>query len=92
MTTRVLTRCRVKINGEDYHAERVEIAMNAPDPVKVVYGWQNVSAAGLMAVALEGDRKSPAGEPARRKPRPGRNSLCSCGSGSKFKRCCGRTS
>jgi len=92
VATQVLTGCRVKINGVEYRAGRVEITSNAPPPVKVVYGWQNVSAAGLMAAALEGDRKSPAGEPVRRKPRPGRNSLCSCGSGSKFKRCCGRTS
>lgn len=27
----------------------------------------------------------------RTKPRPGRNDLCSCGSGKKFKRCCGLT-
>ena len=28
-------------------------------------------------------------KPVRKKPAPGRNSLCPCGSGKKYKRCCG---
>lgn len=31
-----------------------------------------------------------AGEPVRRAAAPGRNDLCPCGSGMKYKRCCGR--
>lgn len=40
-------------------------------------------------ILLSDSAMTPAREPARAAPRPGRNDPCPCGSGNKFKRCCG---
>lgn len=45
----------------------------------------------LSAAAAEAGRRSQAAYEGRRVPKPGRNAPCTCGSGRKFKHCCGAT-
>jgi preprotein translocase subunit SecA len=46
---------------------------------------------GLVAAGPAGAEAGEAKEPVRVEPKVGRNEACPCGSGKKYKRCCGRT-
>jgi uncharacterized protein YecA (UPF0149 family) len=61
-------------------------------------GYDMTSEAGIAQFMMDynrsllSDKARAAASPVARKHRVGRNELCPCGSGKKFKKCCGRPS
>ncbi|MDR2056256.1 MAG: preprotein translocase subunit SecA [Desulfovibrio sp.] len=73
---KVLLRLRVQ-RPEEEEAERLAM------------GYRHREKAGeSLSYSAGGDSQGP--RPARASPRVGRNDLCPCGSGKKYKKCCGR--
>ena len=73
---KALTRVRIQQQPEEEEAPREEFR-HKEEPVAVSYSGSGTEAAGA----------TPA--PARAEPRVGRNDPCPCGSGKKYKKCCG---
>lgn len=62
---------------------------NPPDTPDTLRG-SATSAGSSAGATAESRTPAPSRAPMRVVPRPGRNEACPCGSGSKYKRCCGR--
>lgn len=69
------------------------VARAAPEdfqvPAAVRRGWRRLDFRTHMGAVIDEMRPHLGPRVARAQPRPGRNDPCSCGSGRKFKKCCG---
>ena len=65
----------------------IRMCLEAEDAPEIRYG---TDAEGEEAAEYEGDEDGGVSEPAVRGERVGRNEPCSCGSGKKHKKCCGK--
>ena len=79
-------RCTIEVDvsWDDSGEEEVRVMVGDPD-IDRPRGDIHVG-----SIRHEDTAEHNNGEPITRKPRPGRNDPCSCGSGKKFKACCGR--
>jgi preprotein translocase subunit SecA len=74
---RVLTRLRVQLPAEDEEAERVAREYRHKEKAE-------------SSLSYSGGGDAPPQRPVRAAPRVGRNDPCPCGSGKKYKKCCGQ--
>ena len=85
----------VQVRREDPEAEEARLRQEAEDLASRLQ-FQHAEAPGLdqpdaLAKVLEGaDVADVVAEPARNEPKLGRNELCYCGSGKKYKHCHGQ--
>ena len=93
---RALTRVRVRI--EPVPAEEEQQIPEQAAPVEEAKGtpvareYRHRESKAPLSYSSGGSISEEAQKPAKAGPRIGRNDLCPCGSGKKFKKCCGRES
>ena len=89
---RTLTRVHVRL--EEAAAQNAAAAANAveasePEGTPLARQYRHKEDSGL-SYSGGGEEAEAAHKPAKAAPRVGRNDLCPCGSGKKYKKCCGR--
>lgn len=82
-------------NGLLPNAKAIAAAVERDGLVKVrvpTQGWMWYMGASESYIPMADEDRPPQPEPTRAEFNPGRNAACPCGSGQKWKKCCGRNS
>ena len=92
---RALTRVRVRIEPiPEEEQQPVEQAAPIEDPTgtPLAREYRHKESNAQLSYSSGGSISEDGQKPAKAGPRVGRNDLCPCGSGKKYKKCCGRES
>ena len=89
---RALTRIRVQIEPIPAEPEQpvVEAPVEEPQHSPVSREYRHKESSSQLSYSSGGSISEDAKKPAKAAPRIGRNDLCPCGSGKKYKKCCGQ--
>ena len=89
---RALTRIRVQIEPIPAEPEQqeVEVPVEEPQHSPVSREYRHKESNSQLSYSSGGSISEDPKKPAKAAPRIGRNDLCPCGSGKKYKKCCGQ--
>ena len=89
---RALTRIRVQIEPIPAEPEQQEVEVPAEEPQHspVSREYRHKESSSQLSYSSGGSISEDPKKPAKAAPRIGRNDLCPCGSGKKYKKCCGQ--
>ncbi|MGV6995913.1 preprotein translocase subunit SecA [Desulfovibrio sp. QI0430] len=89
---RALTRIRVQIEPIPAEPEQqeVEVPVEEPQHSPVSREYRHKESNSQLSYSSGGSISEAPKKPAKAAPRIGRNDLCPCGSGKKYKKCCGQ--
>ena len=89
---RALTRIRVQIEPIPAEPEQqeVEVPVDEPQHTPVSREYRHKESSSQLSYSSGGSISEDPKKPAKAAPRIGRNDLCPCGSGKKYKKCCGQ--
>ena len=89
---RALTRIRVQIEpiAAEQEQQEVEVPVDEPQHTPVSREYRHKESNSQLSYSSGGSISEDPKKPAKAAPRIGRNDLCPCGSGKKYKKCCGQ--
>ncbi|WP_291446261.1 preprotein translocase subunit SecA [Desulfovibrio sp.] len=89
---RALTRIRVQIEpiAAEQEQQEVEVPVDEPQHTPVSREYRHKESSSQLSYSSGGSISEDPKKPAKAAPRIGRNDLCPCGSGKKYKKCCGQ--
>ena len=89
---RALTRIRVQIEpiAAEQEQQEVEVPVDEPQHTPVSREYRHKESSSQFSYSSGGSISEDPKKPAKAAPRIGRNDLCPCGSGKKYKKCCGQ--
>ncbi|WP_298996496.1 preprotein translocase subunit SecA [uncultured Desulfovibrio sp.] len=89
---RALTRIRVQIEpiAAEPEQQEVEVPVEEPQLSPVSREYRHKESNSQLSYSSGGSISEDPKKPAKAAPRIGRNDLCPCGSGKKYKKCCGQ--
>ena len=89
---RALTRIRVQIEpiAAEQEQQEVEVPVDEPQHSPVSREYRHKESSSQLSYSSGGSISEDPKKPAKAAPRIGRNDLCPCGSGKKYKKCCGQ--
>ncbi|MBT9748258.1 preprotein translocase subunit SecA [Desulfovibrio desulfuricans] len=89
---RALTRIRVQIEpiAAEPEQQEVEAPIEEPQHSPVSREYRHKESSSQLSYSSGGSISEDPKKPAKAAPRIGRNDLCPCGSGKKYKKCCGQ--
>ena len=89
---RALTRIRVQIEpiAAEQEQQEVEVPVDEPQHTPVSREYRHKESSSQLSYSSGGSISKDPKKPAKAAPRIGRNDLCPCGSGKKYKKCCGQ--
>jgi len=89
---RALTRIRVRIEPVEEEQQQEQPPVEEPKGTPLAREYRHKESSAPLSYSSGGSITEESHKPAKAGPRIGRNDLCPCGSGKKYKKCCGRES